>query len=427
MLLDQIHLALKRIKDRLQESIMVILGLGFGIAVVTTVLCILSDFNSLISNQSDSEWMRNIYVYPKEYSNSSNNSSIQKIGNRESPKINFTLDYLNDIKKICPTIDYAYFRLWINMEPDSNEEFSENTSWWQGEMGAMGITEDYLPFIKMNVGKGSNFSADDYENGRNVLIIGGNLAKKLFHDKNPVGLSLNYNNMEYKVIGVLEENYENSTPSQIEDRKENRWDNNNRIYLPYTSVQNYREWFTIDSMIFGVKHGVDLSKAVKEIRSYLARDYPHNEVAIESSLDWNSNNDSFIQVLTVIGFISLISLVIATLNNLNLMLARVLRQRKGMGISIALGSTKIGLFKGVFIESILLGIMGALLGTVLAFIFSHFTGKLLSSFDTFAAVNMSIKNLLISIGLSLLLTAIFSIYPGIEATKTNTTLVLRED
>ncbi len=406
---------------------MVILGLGFGIAVVSTVLCIITDFNTMMAGHADSEWRRNIYVFPKEYSNSEG-SAVTKVGIMDSEKINFTMDYMNSIKQICPTIDYAFFQGWMPLESNSSDEFSENNSWWEGNLSGNGVSEDFLSFLKMDIQKGSNFASDDYENSNNVVILGGNIAKKLFIDENPVNQTLYYNDTEYIVTGVLKESYDNSSPKEIEERKENQWDINNRLFLPYTTISTFHEEDVIDSMVFGVEYGADLSKGVKEIKTFLKRDYNNNELTIESSLDWGNNeSETFLQVLTVVGFISLICLIIATLNNLNLMLARVLRQRKGLGISIALGSTKRDLFNGVFIESALLGLMGGVVGIGLAVVFSHFFGKLLSSFDTFASITISGKNLLISFGLSMLLTAVFSIYPGIEATRTSTSLVLREE
>lgn len=427
MILDQTLLALKRIKERLQESIMVILGLGFGIAVVSVVLCILTDFNKMISSEADSEWRRNIYVFPKEFGETTN-SVVTKIGNIDSPEIDFSLEYMESIKEFCPTIKYAYQRFWIELIKGSDEEFSENNSWWEGDMNAYGISEDFLPYLKMEINVGSNFTQEDYNNGNNVIILGGNLAKLLFNDDNPIGKSLYYNELEYKILGVLKEQYDNSSPKEIEKRKGNQWDQNNQIFLPYTTVATFREWDRMDSMIFGVEHGKDLAKGVREIKTFLKRDFTNNELGVESSLDWGTESEeTFIQVLTVVGFIAVICLIIATLNNLNLMLARVLRQKKGLGISVALGSTKKDLFNGVFIESAILGLLGGFLGIILAIIFGYFLEKLLSSFDTFASVNMNITNLLISLGISLLLTAIFSIYPGIEATRTSTSLVLREE
>ncbi|QEN05094.1 FtsX-like permease family protein [Thiospirochaeta perfilievii] len=427
MLLDQLILAKNRIKDRLQESLMVIIGLGFGIAVVSIVITVVYNFNNMINQESESEWYRNIFVIPSEYMYN-NDSSIQKIGNLDSPKINFSMGYMEEIKKFCPTIDFAFYRLWINLEPSNFEEYSENRPWWESSLSGIGISEDYLKFLGMEIDKGSFFSQEDFENGSNVIIIGGNLAHKLFPNGNGLGKVLSYNNLDYTIVGILKVDYGTASPSEIEDLKESPWDNNNGIMLPYTNVINVNEWNTIDQMTFGVSSNKDLKKGVKEISTYLKRDFPNNEVYIESSLDWSGNDEeTFIKVLYVIGLIAFICLIIATLNNLNLMLARVLRQKKGLGISISLGATKRDIFTSVFIESALLGVLGGILGILLSIIFGAVIGNIISSFDTWASMDLSIVSIFASLILSLILTIIFSIYPGIEATRISPSMVLREE
>ena len=72
-------------------------------------------------------------------------------------------------------------------------------------------------------------------------------------------------------------------------------------------------------------------------------------------------------IYIIIALFASIGLVIAVINILNLMLARVLRRVKSIGLSIALGSSKQGVFSQFLLEAVVLGFLGAGLGIGLSF------------------------------------------------------------
>ncbi len=198
MLLDQIILAWKRIKERIMESIMVVLGLGFGIAIVATVLGIILSFRGKMDEQDNSPWKREIRVAAQEHSWNFSGDAITKIGSAEGTPVDFTMDYMESIKELCPSIDYAFFRFGNQHEVTGNGTEGD-LSWWKKTHRSNAVTNSYLEFNNLEISEGDLFSETDFEDGSHVVILGGHLAELLFKDQSPLGKVLTYGDLSYTV------------------------------------------------------------------------------------------------------------------------------------------------------------------------------------------------------------------------------------
>ncbi len=237
-----------------------------------------------------------------------------------------------------------------------------------------------------------------------------------------------YDNIDYRVIGYLQETYETTSEKEIEEIRAHKWNEQNRVFLPYTTKSWRDDSSTVESFELGVKHGQDLTKGLEEVNLYLEMNYPGGAVQTNSFLDWgNDTKNTTERVLKIIGFIAIVSLIIAALTNLNLMLARVLRDKKGFGISQALGATKKVLFVNTLLESLIIGIIGTILGMILMTLFTIVVGNILGASGSVAFIYLKLNNFLINLVLAFFVTGLFSIFPAIEASKIEPSKVLRED
>jgi len=67
-----------------------------------------------------------------------------------------------------------------------------------------GIDENYLGTAGYEIGTGRSFSNHDIEDGRNVVLLGSDLAKRLFKGgENPLQKVVSIGSGKYKVVGVL--------------------------------------------------------------------------------------------------------------------------------------------------------------------------------------------------------------------------------
>ncbi|MBN2617469.1 MAG: ABC transporter permease [Spirochaetales bacterium] len=427
MLLDLIGISFKRLKNRMVESVVVILSLAFGLAVVSTIISVIFAFGDSLNDVQDNPWRRVINVYPAEFEGADYGETIKKIGNKNLIEgVEFSLEDIERVKESCPSIDYAYIEDWMSLYDQEVED--ENENWWETSPAAFGVNNDWFLFNKKELEGGTFFSTEDYINGNNVVVLGNNIKNLLFAQENPIGKDILFGDKSFKVIGYLKADYGDSKESDIEERKANKWDDNNYVILPY-SYKTMKDGTTkISYFSLGIDDYNNLEKAVEEVKYYLNSEFPGNGLMIKSSLDWNDDFDNTSKIiLRIVGFIAATALLIATLTNLNLMLARVTREKKGFGISQALGASKAIVFINTLLDSVVVGFVGAFLGLLLMVLFTIGADVILGSAGSVVSATLSVKTFVINIILSIFITSLFSFFPALKATQVAPSQVLRED
>src|SRR6266702_6520864 len=91
------------------------------------------------------------------------------------------------------------------------------TAWWSEDRGAVeygrkaakavslqGATERYFDIRNIKIGKGRAFTPEEARDGSTVLVMGYDLAQKLFEGQDPIGKSVRIHGIPYRVIGVAE-------------------------------------------------------------------------------------------------------------------------------------------------------------------------------------------------------------------------------
>jgi len=230
------------------------------------------------------------------------------------------------------------------------------------------VSGDYFRVLGMSPMLGRNFtSADDRTNGPRVVILSNSLWHSRFSaDPRIVGRSVKLNDDDYVVIGVMPAKFENVLAPSVQ------------IWAPlqYNTVfgPDSREWGHHLRMIGRVRAGVGLARARDEL-SAIARtprsDFPRVPWAsLRSGLLVHSLQDDVTSgvrpvLLAVLGAVILV-LLIACANVTNLLLASSARRRGEFAMRSALGARRTRLTQQLLTESLLLAIVGGVLGMVIA-------------------------------------------------------------
>src|SRR3989441_9797850 len=91
------------------------------------------------------------------------------------------------------------------------------SAWWSEDRGAIeygskkakdvslqGASERYFEIRNIKIGEGRAFTAQEAKAGAAVLVMGFDLAAKLFEGRDPIGKSVRIHGIPYRVIGVAE-------------------------------------------------------------------------------------------------------------------------------------------------------------------------------------------------------------------------------
>jgi putative ABC transport system permease protein len=273
----------------------------------------------------------------------------------------------------------------------------------------IGTDENYLLTSATELQNGRNFSDHEAFYGSHVAIIGAEVAKTLFKNKeDPIDKIVSIGPGKYKVIGVIKE--KGTGMGFSPDRQ---------VLLPITNV---RQYFSRPNMSFTInvlpQSSQNVDAAVGEATG-LFRVIRKNKISEENDFDI-SKSDQLLEMLAentasiklaaiVIGLITLFG---AAIGLMNIMLVSVSERTREIGIRKSLGATRLTIRNQFLAEAIIIGQLGGISGIIL--------GVLAGNIVTFfTKTSFLIPWMWIGIGvlLSLIVALISGILPATKAAR----------
>ncbi len=123
-------------------------------------------------------------------------------------------------------------------------------------------------------------------------------------------------------------------------------------------------------------------------------------------------------------------LLIVCANIANLSLSRALGRSRDLAVRASLGASRGDLVRHALIESLVLGVTGAALGVLVAWVTMRLGASMLPASMTFATVNaidLDARVLMFASGLGVLTPLLFGLPPALVASRPNVMTVLRQD
>ena len=233
----------------------------------------------------------------------------------------------------------------------------------------VGTYPAYFEASNSKVTKGDYFSNDDVLNSRKVAVIGSTTATDLFGTADPIGKQVTIGGTPFTVVGELAT--KGGTGFQDPD---------DVVIAPLPTVQNAFTGFGSLSQILVEATSADATtNAQNEITTILMGQHGIQSASaldfrVSSQTSLLTTRDSTTQTFTVLlGAVAAISLLVGGIGITNIMLVTVTERTREIGIRKAIGAPK-GVILGQFLaEAILLSILGAGLGVLVALFGTHFT------------------------------------------------------
>lgn len=221
-------------------------------------------------------------------------------------------------------------------------------------------TADFITVAKHPIEYGGFFDA---EPDSRTAVLGASLAQKLFDDNAPLGQSFTYRGEKFMVAGVFKRFA--APPLSVEA------DYNEAVFIPYSSARSLLGTDPETYQILAkVKSGASVSAVTKAVEERLvtAHGGTHDTV-VESVESVHNASDDTLQLLTMMTVgVALIAFVVGGIGIMNVMLVSITERTQEVGLRKAIGATNQQILRQFVTEALVLSVIGAVIGVVLALI-----------------------------------------------------------
>ena len=287
-----------------------------------------------------------------------------------------------------------------------------------------GTTPDYTDVRDFYPIEGDFFTEQDVTTAARVAVLGQSVYEQLFPDGTPpVGETIRINNVNFRVIGLMEEKGGSGFNDQDDVVLIPLNTAQRRLFPARRADGEYR----VDQILAQVSSEdrqdaaiVEMALALRDSRGIAYRD--EEDFTILSQSDVIGALSQITNVLTVfLGLIAGISLLVGGIGIMNIMLVSVTERTREIGLRKAVGAKRRDILWQFLTEAIILASLGGLIGLALgaggAWLISRFSDLL----DARLAWNSVALAILFSAAVGLF----FGIYPATRAARLNPIDALR--
>jgi len=285
------------------------------------------------------------------------------------------------------------------------------------QLSITGVSANYASVRSWPIELGSFISETDVQDTRRVAVLGLDVVETLYgvRDFNPIGRTIRINDRTFTVIGVMNERGGSFGVSEDEI-----------VMIPIsvaqTRLDNARTrdgGYRVTRMYVRVVDEDFIDQAISDIRRYL--DEAHGVVfADEQDYTISTASDILDIVNEISGILTLflvliasISLLVGGIGVMNIMLVSVTERTREIGLRKAVGAQASDILRQFLIESVLLSLVGGILGILL--------GAVASAMITAAipelTVTVSGDAVLLATGVSTMVGVFFGYYPARRAAR----------
>lgn len=312
----------------------------------------------------------------------------------------------------------------------------------------VGCVEDHLELNQLTIARGRWLTPRD--NGRKVIVLAHDTAKKLFPYENPIGKTIWVGTEFYVVVG---QTFERTASAAIGGSLDSR-DYNLDAYIPLLTMRSRvgdlvmrrvaggqfaGEQVELSQITVTLASTEQIDQTAALILSMLERFHQEEDYAVvvpKELLRQAERTRAMFNILLIV--IAGISLLVGGIGIMNIMLATVTERTREIGIRRAIGAKQRDITNQFLAETLLLtgtgGILGVLFGLlcgplfrVLRYLIQAFDPELLPPVVSTLEPRIALWSIVFSLFISMGAGLCFGIYPARKAAQMNPIEALRHE
>ncbi|WP_162126472.1 ABC transporter permease [Flavobacterium phycosphaerae] len=401
LLKESFAFAMNALRNNKLRTMLSLLGVTIGIFSIIAVLAAVDSLDRKIKADLSTLDKNTIYLTSQSFGP----TEVPRWKREQFPNVTFE-EYqylkgsLNNVENTC----FQYFTNNQNIKQDSKTVSAVNM---------VPVTSEFVDIQRMEFSEGRFFNEAESNSGKQVVVLGYEIAKSLFDDFDPIGKTVRMYGQQFTVIGVTKKKGDSGIDIGGGD--------DTSAFFPSTFLRRIygdNNEQVLPVIIIKPEKGADIeqlkgeiSQKLRNIRGVKQGDIDNFFVNILAGL--TDMIDNIIGSLKVGGWIiSIFSLLVGGFGIANIMFVSVKERTNLIGIQKSLGAkNKFILFQFLF-EAIILCVIGGLIGLLLVWIIAIILTQALD----FEFV-LGMGNILLGTGLAAIIGLISGILPAISASR----------
>ncbi len=365
LLKENIRIALGSIRTQMLRTTLTVFIIGIGIWALVMILTVVSALENQLSADFASMGSNTFNVEQYDISQQIDADGENKI----HPIISYT-----QAKAFKDSYKYPFTNTSLSFTATQNAEVKFESEKTEPEIQVVGVDEHFLVNSGLEVTMGRNFTPFDIQNNAYVCVVGSDFEKGLLKDVNPIDKVISVRGAKFRVIGVLKE--KGSTFGNSQDL---------RVLIP---IQVARSLFTAPNINYRVSVMVGnnelLDEAVDEATLTMRRIRKLSPVQ-ESNFGISRSDDLINRILSITQYLEVAAWVIGVITIfgssialMNIMLVSVTERTREIGVRKALGANRKTIAMQFFIETLVIGQLGGLIGMLLGILSGYGVASLMN-------------------------------------------------
>jgi len=401
LLKESFAFAMNALRNNKLRTMLSLLGVTIGIFSIIAVLAAVDSLDQKIQNDLSTLDKNTIYLTSQSFGP----TDVPRWKREQFPNVTFEeYQYMKTAMKDVENSCFQYFTVSQNITYESRTSEAVNM---------VAVTAEFVDIQRLEFSEGRFFNESESYSGKQVVVLGYDIAQNLFDGFNPIGKTVRMYGQKFTVIGVTKK--KGSSGIDIGGGDDTSaffpatflrriYGDNNPQVLPVIVVKPEK-----GTDIEALKS--DIAQKLRNFRGVKQGDIDNFFINILSGL--TDMIDGLLGSLRVGGIIiSFFSFLVGGFGIANIMFVSVKERTNLIGIQKSLGAkNKFILFQFLF-EAIILCLIGGAIGLLIVWLLA----MLLTNILDFEFV-LSFSNILIGTSLSVIVGLISGILPAISASK----------
>ena len=336
---EAFRMALRAMNAHRMRTFLTMLGIIIGIASVVSVVALGTGARQAILSNIASLGTNTIEVYPGAGFGDLRASLVETL----TPSDSAALAQQPFVDSATPTVATSATVLQGNRSATAQVQ---------------GVSEQYFRVHGLEIGEGAFFTQPAVDQYRQVVVIDANTRARFFGARdNPIGQTLLLGNVPVRVVGVTKKQAAGGGDASML-----------AVWAPYTTVSARMLGQThVSSITVRVSDAISMDAAEQAIARLLVRRHGSRDFYMSNNAQIRESIEQTTGILTMmISSIAAIALLVGGIGVMNIMLVSVTERTREIGVRMAVGARRSDILQQFLIESVLVCLLGGLLGIGMA-------------------------------------------------------------